>query len=99
MSECVISSIRHRLNEHLLRIGGHIGYGIRPSERNKGYATMQLALALDKAKEMGLTRVLLTCDKYNIGSAKTIINNGGILDSEDIIDGIEIQRYWIELKG
>lgn len=91
-------NIRHKLNEHLLHIGGHIGYGIRPSARNQGYATKQLALGLIKAKEMGLTRVLITCDKDNIGSAKTIINNGGVLDSEAIVDGKEIQRYWIELN-
>lgn len=90
-------NIRHRLNNHLLRIGGHIGYGIRPSERRKGYATKLLELSLLKAKEMGITRVLVTCDKDNIGSAKTIIKNGGVLDSEEIVDGKMIQRYWIEV--
>ncbi|WP_025028447.1 GNAT family N-acetyltransferase [Caldalkalibacillus mannanilyticus] len=91
-------NIRHKLNDSLREIGGHIGYGIRPSERNKGFATLQLALALIKAREMGLDRVLVTCDKENIASAKTIVNNGGRLDSEGLVDGMLIQRYWIEMK-
>lgn len=91
-------NIRHYLTPSLLEIGGHIGYGIRPSERRKGYATKILSLALIKAKEMGIDRALLTCDKDNIGSAKTMINNGGILDSEAIVNGMEIQRYWIDIK-
>ncbi len=73
-------NIRHHLTPSLLAIGGHIGYGIRPSERRKGYATKILSLALLRAKEMGIDRALLTCDKNNIASAKTIINNGGVLD-------------------
>ncbi|WP_409344011.1 GNAT family N-acetyltransferase [Paenibacillus sp. MBLB4367] len=90
-------NIRHRLNERLLHIGGHIGYGIRPSERRKGLATELLRLALEQAARMGLERVLLTCNKSNVGSAKTIVNNGGVLDSEDTDDqGVPIQRYWID---
>lgn len=90
-------NIRHHLTPSLLEIGGHIGYGIRPSERKKGYATKILSLALLKAKEMGIDRALLTCDKENIGSAKTMINNGGVLDSEAVVNGVEIQRYWIDI--
>jgi predicted acetyltransferase len=94
-----VVNIRHRLNNNLLHIGGHIGYGIRPSERKKGYATEMLRLALLEAKKIGINKALLTCDKVNIGSAKTIINNDGKLDSEAIINDIEIQRYWIEIKN
>ncbi|WP_458121621.1 GNAT family N-acetyltransferase [Paenibacillus sp. Z6-24] len=94
-----VVNIRHRLNHNLLHIGGHIGYGIRPSERQKGYATEMLRLALLEAKKLGMSRILVTCDKDNIGSAKTIINNGGILDSEEFVNDIEIQRYWIEIKN
>ncbi|WP_438448468.1 GNAT family N-acetyltransferase [Gorillibacterium sp. sgz5001074] len=90
------TNIRHELNRNLLNIGGHIGYGIRPSERLKGNATRLLAMALDKAKLLGIKKVLVTCDKDNIGSAKTIINNNGMLDSEDVVNGTEIQRYWIK---
>ena len=91
-----IVNIRHKLNDSLRYHGGHIGYGIRPSERRKGYATEILKLALIKAKELGIEKALITCDKDNIGSAKTIKNNGGILDSEEEVNGIDIQRYWIE---
>lgn len=91
-------NIRHHLTPSLLEIGGHIGYGIRPSERKKGYATKILSLALLKAKELDIDRALLTCDKANIGSAKTMIYNGGVLDSEAVVNGVEIQRYWIDIK-
>jgi predicted acetyltransferase len=89
--------IRHRLNDFLTFRGGHIGYGIRPSERKKGYASMMLSLALKECEKIGLTKVLITCSKSNIGSAKTIINNGGVLDSEDTDNGEVFQRYWINL--
>lgn len=92
-----VSNFRHELNEKLLASGGNIGYGIRPSARRKGYATLLLKLTLEKAREMGLKRVLLVCHKGNIGSAKTIINNGGVLENEPLIDGRIEQRYWIEL--
>lgn len=89
--------IRHRLTESLAFRGGHIGYGIRPSERKKGYASMMLSLALKECRKMGLSKVLITCSKSNIGSFKTIINNGGILDSEGTNDSEIFQRYWITL--
>lgn len=92
-------NIRHYLNEQLLNVGGHIGYGIRPSMRRKGYATELLKQALGIASKMQISKALVTCGKDNIGSAKTIINNGGILDSEAVIDGTKIQRYWIEIKA
>ncbi|MEG1257204.1 GNAT family N-acetyltransferase [Clostridium sp.] len=89
--------IRHELNEFLLKAGGHIGYGIRPSERKKGYAIKMLSLSLEMAKELGIKKALITCDKDNVGSAKTIINNGGILKNEVIHDGEVVQRYWINI--
>lgn len=89
------TNIRHELNEQLLKMGGHIGYGIRPSERKKGYASQLLSLALEKARSLEIRRVLVTCDKDNFGSARTILRNNGRLDSEDIVDGVAIQRYWI----
>ena len=91
-------NIRHELNEGLLLHGGHIGYSIRPTERRKGYAKEQLALALEKCKELGIDKALATCDKNNIGSAKIILANGGVLENE-IPDGDRItQRYWITVK-
>ena len=91
-------NIRHYLNEYLLQEGGHIGDGIRPSERRKGYATEMIRLALIECKKLGINKVLMTCDKDNIGSAKSIINNGGILENEFVnSDGEVEQRYWIIL--
>lgn len=90
-------NIRHELNEDLLLTGGHIGDGIRPSERLKGYATEMLALALEECRKLGIEKVLMTCDKNNIGSAKSIIRNGGVLENEVPEDGVIMQRYWIDL--
>ena len=90
-------NIRHYLNESLLLNGGHIGDGVRPSERKKGIATNMISLALEECKKLGIKKVLMVCDKDNIGSAKSIINNGGILENEVVVDGIVEQRYWIEI--
>lgn len=92
-------NIRHYLNESLLFTGGHIGDGIRPSQRRKGYATAMIGLALEECKKLGIHRVLMTCDKDNIGSAKSILNNGGVLENEVVNeDGVLEQRYWISLS-
>ena len=91
-------NIRHYLNNSLLYTGGHIGDGIRPDERRKGYATAMIGLALEECRKLGIKRVLMTCDKDNIGSAKSIIKNGGVLENEVINeDGVWEQRYWIDL--
>lgn len=90
-------NIRHYLNEALLLNGGHIGDGVRPSERRKGIATKMIALALEECKKLGIEKVLMVCDKDNIGSAKSIINNGGVLENEVVVDGAVEQRYWIVL--
>ena len=90
-------NIRHFLNDGLCHTGGHIGDGIRPSERRKGYATAMIGLALDECRKLGINKVLMTCDTDNIGSAKSIINNGGVFESEIIEDGVPEQRYWITL--
>lgn len=94
-----IIQIRHRLNEHLLLYGGHIGDSVRPSERKKGYATEMIRLALNECKNLGIFKVLMVCYVDNIGSEKSIINNGGVLENivEDE-DGNKIKRFWIDLK-
>ncbi len=93
-------NIRHRLTPELLMESGHVGYSIHPAKRRKGYATEQLRLSLLEAKKLGLNKVLVTCDKENTASAKTIQKVGGVLENEVIsTDGKEIvQRYWIEIR-
>lgn len=90
--------IRHKLNEKLFFHGGHIGDCIRPTEQCKGYATEQIGLAIKKCKDLGIDRVLITCNKKNIASAKTIMKNYGVLENEVIDDGEYFQRYWVEVK-
>ena len=89
--------IRHYLNEHLRYSGGHIGDGIRPSERRKGYATEMIGLALKKCKEMGINEVMISCNKNNVGSRKTILNNGGVHEKDVVDDGETLEVYWIKL--
>lgn len=93
-----VSNIRHALTAALRREGGHIGYGIRPSARRQGLGTMILRRSLAHAAELGLARVLVTCGKTNLASAKAIALNGGILDTEEFLPdrGEIVQRYWIE---
>lgn len=91
-------NIRHYLNEAPLQSGGHIGDGVRPSERRKGIATQMIGLALQECKKLGINRVLMVCDKDNVGSAKSIMKNGGVLENEVVVDGCIEQRYWIALK-
>ncbi|MDD3127304.1 MAG: GNAT family N-acetyltransferase [Candidatus Izemoplasmatales bacterium] len=89
--------IRFDLNEYLYNYGGNIGYGIRPSERRKGYATKMLALALDVCRQSGLKKVLVTCDEDNIGSRRTIEKNGGVLENIVVCEGENVMRFWINL--
>jgi len=90
--------IRHRLNGALLRKGGHIGYGVAPSQRRKGYGTRMLALALVECEKLGIGRALVTCDRTNAGSARVIRKNGGVLENELTgEDGNIVERYWIDV--
>lgn len=91
--------IRHKLNDYLLNYGGNIGYSIRKSERKKGYATEMLELALKECIKLKIKEVLITCDKENVASAKTIINNGGKLENEVTEGTRTTQRYWINFNG
>lgn len=91
--------LRLELNDYLKEIGGHIGYSIAPSERNKGLGTEILAHGLKKASEFQLDKVLVTCDEDNLGSAKIIEHNHGVFDSLifDEFSKKYIKRYWIDL--
>ncbi|MFC4019251.1 GNAT family N-acetyltransferase [Micromonospora sp. GCM10011542] len=90
-------ALRHELDDFLLRVAGHIGYGIRPSARGRGLATWALGRMLGEAKGVGLDRVLITCAVDNVASAKTIEHHGGVL--EDVRDtelGL-VRRYWVQV--
>ena len=93
------ASIRPKKNAKNIGLDGHIGFGIRPSERNKGYATKILSMALPILKNYGIDQAIITCDKENIGSSKTIQNNGGMLNKEVVEEktGNIIQVYNIQL--
>ncbi len=94
-----VAKLRHMLTPTLEDIGGHIGYAIRPSERGKGYGALILARTLERARELGLSHVLLTCDSANIRSARVIMRSGGVLTSEGYspLRGARVSRYWIAL--
>lgn len=89
--------LRHSLTYELEQYGGQIGYGIRPSERGKGYASKQLALMLAYARTMNMNKVMIMCEKSNTASARTILHNGGVLEQEYYYSytGQIIQKYWI----
>jgi predicted acetyltransferase len=89
--------LRPRLNERLLRLGGHIGYDVPPLQRRRGYATRMLALGVLVAAGEGLHRVLLTADARNAPSIKVIERNGGRFDSEYDFEGVVRRRYWIDV--
>ena len=81
------------------KYGGHIGYSVAPSERRKGCASEMLRLTLPKCRELGLERVLITCDSDNEGSRRTILNNGGVYESTvyEENEGVFLERYWIDI--
>lgn len=94
-----VSRLRHYLVAHLEKEGGHIGYDVPPSQRKKGYGTILLKYTLEKAKKMGMRKILITCDTDNVGSSKIIQHNGGVLENEIISDnsGKKVSRFWIKL--
>ena len=89
--------LRHSLTPNLENFGGHIGYVIRPSERNKGYATSMLAKTVLEAKNLNLKKLLLTTASDNTASRKVIEKNGGILSAEKYsnLAGRMTTYYWI----
>lgn len=92
-------SIRHRLNDHLKKIGGHIGYEIRPTKRKRGYGREILRLGLLKAKKLGIKNALLTCDFDNVGSRKIIQGNGGVFENRAMNPkGKDKLKFWIKVK-
>lgn len=95
-----LANLRHELKGKLIEIGGHVGYGIRPSERKKGYATIQLGMLLEKINELGIEQALITCRENNIGSKKTMEKFIGHSDTlvPSMHEGIMEYRYWIDVQ-
>jgi predicted acetyltransferase len=93
-------SLRHCLNDFLERIGGHIGYGVIPSCRQRGYATEMLRQSLPICSSLGIKKVLVTCDINNMGSQKVIERCGGIFEhlTDDPQLKVQKRRYWIDIK-
>ena len=91
-------NIRWTLNKRLRESGGHIGYGIRPTERRKGYNKINLYLALEYCQNHGIDRVMLTCDKENVASSKTMLALGAKFEKEQIYDGDLEENYWIDIN-
>lgn len=96
----IIGSIqlRHSLTPELKQHGGHIGYGVRPTRRGKGYGTAQLRLALAEAKKINIPWVMIICDKNNIPSGKTAVSCGGYLSGENVFNGKAQLIYWIDIQ-
>lgn len=93
-------NVRWNLNEEMLRFGGHIGYGIRPTERRKGYNKINLYLGMIEAKKVGLDKVMLDCDVNNLGSDRTLKALGGKLERTEVdpFDGVLTNVYWFDVE-
>ena len=90
-------SLRHTLNDFLARVGGHIGYGVIPSQRKRGYATAMLRQAIPICASLGIEQALITCDHDNVASRKVIEACGGVYESTLVCpdSGVPKRRYWL----
>jgi predicted acetyltransferase len=87
--------IRHRLTPRLEKVGGHVGYKVRPSCRNRGVASAALRLALDRLAELGVASALVTCNTNNAASARVIEKCGGRRIEDAVLEDRVERRYWI----
>lgn len=93
-----VIDLRHHINNPILGVwGGHMGYYVRPIERQKGYAKEMLRINLQNCKDHNIEKVMISCDLDNLASEKTIIANGGVFEKNVCVDGDIIKRYWINL--
>lgn len=90
-------NLRYAMTEDLLKLGGHLSFGIRPEERKKGYAFIMVKLALNRLRISGITRALVTITRDNKAAQKTIRKIGGKLENAYESKGTVIDRYWISL--
>ena len=91
-----IIDLRYHINTPILSTwGGHMGYYVRPTERNKGYAKEMVRQNLQNCKDLDIRKVLITCNADNLASEKTILANGCIFEKYVEIDDSLIKRYWI----
>lgn len=91
-----IIDLRHTLND-FLKDFGNSGYSVRPSQRQKGYATEMLRQVLDVARGAGLKELHLSVEKGNLPSVKTIVKNGGVYERSFEFEGEQADIYKIEL--
>lgn len=94
-----VLQLRHNLTDYLLNFGGNIGYSVAIDERGKKICVKMLKLALKKAKNMGMKKVLITALDTNIASQKCIMANGGVYEDTRVDGDKKLQRYWIDLIG
>lgn len=94
-----VFSLKFTLTQFLLDFGGHVGYAVRPSRRNQGFATQMLRQGLEIAGDFGFDRLLAVCDDDNYASEAVILKNGGVLEDLrfDEEEGMFVKRYWINL--
>ena len=94
-----VFSLKFELSQFLMQFGGHIGYAVRPVERNRGLATQMLNQGLNLARQFGFGRLLCICNEDNFASEKVILSNGGILENKlyDPDEKVFVKRYWFQL--
>ena len=94
-----VFSLKFELTDYLLHFGGHVGYAVRPSCRNRGLATGMLRQGMEIARDFGFDRLLCVCDDDNYASEKVIVKDGGVLENElyDPEEAVTVKRYWITL--
>lgn len=95
-----VFSLKFELTDFLLQHGGHVGYAVRPSKRNQGYATKMLQQGIEIAKEFGFSRFLCVCDEDNYASERVIQKNNNVLENRlyDSDEKVYVKRYWVSVE-
>ena len=95
----LVGVLKFELTPFLLHFGGHIGYAVKPSRRDRGLATKMLEQGLEISRSLGFEKVLVVCDDDNYASEKVIRHNHGVYENTlfDDNEGVFVKRYWIAL--